>query len=74
MPFKSIKEQALALGLEKEKIKRFSKSELIRYIQTKTLGIGCFGLDHRCQEFNCKWFKACTREAYENYIAAKTEL
>lgn len=70
MNLTQIKKLALELGLSKKEIIQLSKSELIRYIQKSTIGVGCFGLNHKCQDFHCIWFKVCTRESYKNYKAS----
>lgn len=70
MNLTQIKKSALELGLSKKEIKQLSKFELIRYIQKNKNGVGCFGLNHKCQNFHCIWFNPCTREAYKNYKAS----
>lgn len=70
MNLTQIKKQVLEMGLSKKEIRQLSKSELIRYIQKNTNGVGCFGLNHKCQDFHCVWFKVCTRESYKNYKAS----
>lgn len=71
MNLRQIKERALEMGLSKKEISQLRKVQLVHYIQKNTQGIVCFGTNLLCQDFHCIWFKACKKEAYENYVITK---